>query len=120
MLEAFLQMQRLWIIDGTADFFRLQVLHQLITVALTDTDAILIEDMSPIRFNLRKNDRIEDPLLSEHFTIMIRVLLASFSPGIKLSQLHSQDSCLQRIKSAVHSDFNMFVLANITVDSKAF
>ena len=94
MLEAFLQMQRLWIIDGTAEFFRLQMLHQLIAVSLTDADAVLIKHVTPVRFDFGKDDRVEDPFLSEHFRVLVGVLLACFGPGIEFPELHSQNRSL--------------------------
>ena len=95
VLEARLQVQRLRIVDRTANLVRLELLHHMIALTVLNTDTVLVEDVSSFGLNLGQLDRVQNARLSEQFAVALSVVLPSGGPLIEPSQFQSQHGGLQ-------------------------
>ena len=82
--------------------------HESVTIS-GNTNHVLVKDMTPIRSNLRRDQRKTQISITQQLANRAPLSRAFFRPLIQTRKLHTQHRGLQFIQTTVDSDFRVLV-----------
>ena len=108
-----------WIVNLAADALRLKVTDQSVTLALGDSDYVIVENVPPIWAHVRTFQEAVQVIFVEQALITSRDLLPGLDPLLEMRQLDAENCGLNSVETGIPAQVLMMVFRLHAVNSEA-